>query len=328
MKAIVYLPLFTSLLLVGWYLFAPASDPQPAPAAAVFSGDRPLANPLPGDLSTRSTLPSAAPEQWPSSVRGTDVDGQLEVDARGNLVITSQIRHLFDYFLSLIGEEDAHTSEQRIRHYLAEQLKPPAQEQALALLDNYLAYQQQLTELESRFPVSETLDDLLAREQAVQQLRARRFSREAHEAFFAGEEIYNNFTLERLNIARDELLDEQQKALAVEALRENLPQEMQQLLVPQIQQELNQQTLALREAGADDQSIRELRLGMLGPDATERLESLDQQRAHWRQRVDAFEQEREMILAQPGLAEADRQAAVNALLDEQFTAAERLRLHN
>lgn len=327
MKLIIYLPLLTSALLLGWYLFSDGEASAPAAAPAVAAQDK--------RINTRATLPPPiAPArltpaaQEPTSLRGTQVDGELLVDARGNLVLTSQVRHLFDYFLSLIGEESSQQARQRIRDHLTAQLDEPARGQALELLETYLDYQYQLVDLEARFPVAERLEDLLAREQAVQQLRARLFSREAHEAFFAGEEIYNNFTLERLTIQQDPSLSDREKGLAIEALRENLPEEMQQLLVPQIHNDLREQTLALRAAGADEGRIRQLRMGMLGPEATERLEELDRSRAEWRERVAAFQQERERILSQPGLAESDRRAAVNALLEEQFTANERLRLIN
>lgn len=327
MKLIIYLPLLTSALLLGWYLFSDGEASAPAAAPAVAAQDK--------RINTRATLPPPiAPArltpaaQEPTSLRGTEVDGELLVDARGNLVLTSQVRHLFDYFLSLIGEESSQQARQRIRDHLTAQLDEPARSQALELLETYLDYQYQLVDLEARFPVAERLEDLLAREQAVQQLRARLFSREAHEAFFAGEEIYNNFTLERLTIQQDPSLSDREKGLAIEALRENLPEEMQQLLVPQIHNDLREQTLALRAAGADEGRIRQLRMGMLGPEATERLEELDRSRAEWRERVAAFQQERERILSQPGLAESDRRAAVNALLEEQFTANERLRLIN
>ena len=327
MKLIINLPLLTSALLLGWYLFSDGEASAPAAAPAVAAQDK--------RINTRATLPPPiAPArltpaaQEPTSLRGTEVDGELLVDARGDLVLTSQVRHLFDYFLSLICEESSQQARQRIRDHLTAQLDEPARSQALELLETYLDYQYQLVDLEARFPVAEHLEDLLAREQAVQQLRARLFSREAHEAFFAGEEIYNNFTLERLTIQQDPSLSDREKGLAIEALRENLPEEMQQLLVPQIHNDLREQTLALRAAGADEGRIRQLRMGMLGPEATERLEELDRSRAEWRERVEAFQQERERILSQPGLADNDRRAAVNALLEEQFTANERLRLIN
>lgn len=327
MKFIIYLPLLTSALLLGWYLSSGNEAPTPAPAPAVTAQDSRISAPpsLPPPIAPARLTPAA---QEPTSLRGTEVDGELLVDARGNLVLTSQVRHLFDYFLSLIGEESSQQARQRIRDHLTAQLDEPARSQALELLETYLDYQYQLVDLEARFPVAERLEDLLAREQAVQQLRARLFSREAHEAFFAGEEIYNNFTLERLTIQQDPSLSDREKGLAIEALRENLPEEMQQLLVPQIHNDLREQTLALRAAGADEGRIRQLRMGMLGPEATERLEELDRSRAEWRERVAAFQQERERILSQPGLAESDRRAAVNALLEEQFTANERLRLIN
>lgn len=41
----------------------------------------------------------------PTSFRGTSVDGSFSVDASGNLLITRDIRNLFDYFLSAVGEE-------------------------------------------------------------------------------------------------------------------------------------------------------------------------------------------------------------------------------
>lgn len=324
MKALIYLPLLGSVLLLGWYITTDNSPVTTAPALSNKSVE-PVAPMAQRQQRTDSPKPSLP---LPASVRGTEVDGHLEVDAAGNLLISSQIRHLFDYYLSMVGEENAADTQQRIRDHLAQQLSQPALGQALALLANYLGYQQQLAELESRFPVTESLDDLFAREQAVQRLRATLFDRETHAAFFAGEEIYNNFTLERLAIHRDSSLDEQQKLLATEALRESLPEEMQQLLVPQIHQDLRQQTQALLAAGADHGEIRQLRMQMLGPEATERLEALDQRRAQWQQRVASFNQEREAILDQPGLADIDRQAAVNALLEEQFTETERLRLVN
>lgn len=40
----------------------------------------------------------------PTSFRGTSVDGSFSVDASGNLLITRDIRNLFDYFLSAVGE--------------------------------------------------------------------------------------------------------------------------------------------------------------------------------------------------------------------------------
>ena len=164
------------------------------------------------------------------------------------------------------------------------------------------------------------------REQAVQNLRASIFSPEAHQAFFAQEEAYNQFTLQRLAIRHDQLLNEQQKAEAMDRLRATLPEDMQEMLVPQLRAELRQQTAALQAQGAAPEQIRQLRLQLVGAEATARLEALDQRRQQWQQRLDAYRQEKARIEANSGLSEEDRQAAIASLAEERFDERERLRL--
>jgi len=323
MKLIIYLPLLAGALLLGWQLLAEdpliASDKTLTTAAPTAT-----TAPLPQGLITESNKSAAQP--MPSSLRGTEVDGQLQVDAHGNLVISDQLRHLFDYYLSAAGEERPEQTQERVRQQLTRQLQEPARGQALAIFQQYLDYLQAVAALEQDFPVLDDLDALWAREEAVQRLRASLFSAEVHQAFFTSEEVYNRFTLERLAINRNPDLTPSQRADDIEALRENLPSEMQQLLVPQLHQELRRQTQALNAGNADPQALRELRLNLVGTEATARLETLDQQRADWQQRVERFNRERTSILQQPGLAEQDKQAAIEALLQQGFAPNERLRL--
>ena len=327
MKAVIYAPLLISAALLGWYFFGPADEPTvPAPRV-----ERP-ADPQQADqavlpvISNAIHQPATAPGPAPASLRDTAVDGMLEVDHQGNLLITDQIRHVFDYFFTTVGEESVDSAIARIRHYLASQLPEPAQGQALDLLERYIEYKEELVALEERFPVVADLDDLRAREDAVQRLRAGLFSAEAHAAFFASEEVYNNFTLERLAILQDDGLSAEDKAERVEALRNDLPGAMQDLLVPQIHQQLSQQTRSLQEEGASPEQIQQLRLSLVGPEATGRLEALDRQRQQWQQRLEQFNHEREAILQHPGLADDDKQQAIDSLLQEQFEPNERLRV--
>lgn len=322
MKPLVYAPLLASALLLGWYLLPERETPEPRQAA--------VATPPPASPPTAlpAMLTNQRPEQPPleASQRGTQVDGQLQVDANGNLIVTDQLRHLFDYFLSAVGEISHAQALQRIRQYLQANLRAPALQQAEQLLDSYVEYLQALIELEERFPVVADLDGLHARELAVQRLRASLFDAEAHAAFFAKEELYNGFTLERLAIQHDSQLSAAEKAEQIEALREGLPEELQALLVPQLHSELRQQTSQLQAQGASAEEIRELRMNMVGPEATARLEALDQQRNQWQQRFQRFSEQRQQILRQSGLAESDRLAEVEQLLHSQFNDSERLRV--
>lgn len=299
---------------------------------------QPTAQPLPGQMTvpaaallapvepTPAAAESAALSSLPPSFAGTAVDGQFRLDDAGNLLISMDIRRIFDYFLSAYGEERIQTSIARLQAYIRSQLDEPAEGQALALLEQYLDYKRQLIQLEKDLPQMASLEAMRQREQAVQNLRASIFSPEAHQAFFAQEEAYNQFTLQRLAIRHDPALNEQQKAEAMDRLRATLPEDMQEMLVPQLQAELRQQTAALQAQGAAPEQIRQLRLQLVGAEATARLEALDQRRQQWQQRLDAYRQEKARIEANSGLSEEDRQAAIASLAEERFDERERLRL--
>lgn len=324
MKALIYLPFAAAALLVGWQVLAPqdhvTTQRAPVPEAASAA---PTSQPM-RQMTHRLGLSS--PTDGIDSLRETEVDGTLEVDAQGNLVISEQLRYLFDYFFTAVGEISFDEAAERIRIYLASQLQEPALAQSLALLQNYIDYKTALVELERSFPVVADIAAIRAREDEVQRLRARLFSPEAHAAFFAAEEVYNHFTLERLAILQNPNLDDGDKAAMIENLRQSLPDDVQDLLIPQIHQELTVQTEQLLEQGADPRAVRELRLSLVGPEATGRLEDLDQERQQWQQRLDDFSTEREAILNYQGLAEDDKQAAIDELLQARFNSNEQVRV--
>lgn len=303
--------------------------PTPQPTAQSLPGQMTVpatAAPLAPVEATPAAAESAALSSLPPSFAGTAVDGQFRLDDAGNLLISMDIRRIFDYFLSAYGEERIQTSIARLQAYIRSQLDEPAESQALALLEQYLDYKRHLIQLEKDLPQMASLESMRQREQAVQNLRASIFSPEAHQALFAQEEAYNQFTLQRLAIRHDQSLNEQQKAEAMDRLRATLPEDMQEMLVPQLQAELRQQTAALQAQGAAPEQIRQLRLQLVGAEATARLEALDQRRQQWQQRLDAYRQEKARIEANSGLSEEDRQAAIASLAEERFDERERLRL--
>lgn len=327
-KIILLLPvLFTACVAITLYL-EPASptpartfagSPETTPASRL-----PATQPHVGTSSAVAS-PSSA-KQLPASFSGTQVDGVFQVDEQGNLRITRDIVQIFDYFLSAIGEETLAQSIERLQAHIRNQLPAPAEAQALALLEQYLDYKRQLVLLERDLPQLPSLDALKQRELAVQALRARLFSSEAHQAFFAAEESYNLFTLERLAIQRDDSLDANAKGEALDRLRDGLPEELQASVLPQLHSELRSQTSALQAAGGSAAQVQALRQQLVGNQAASRLQALDQQRQSWKQRLQRFQQEKSAIDNHPGLSPADKQAAIQHLAQEQFDERERLRL--
>ncbi|WP_330115315.1 lipase secretion chaperone [Pseudomonas sp. JS3066] len=295
----------------------PAHAMSAAPASSPVTTSQALPSPLAGAISTTPQLGSLA---------GTEVDGRFHLDAAGNLLITEDIRRIFDYFLSTQGEESLVSSIQRLRSHITGQLEAPARGQALALLDQYLDYKRQLVQLERDLPLLADITALRHREAAVQALRARIFSVDVHQAFFATEEAYNAFTLQRLAIQRDTGMEPAAKAAAIDQLRAALPEEMQTLAASQLQAELRAQVGALQAAGGSPEQVRQLRQQLVGAEATARLENLDQQRLQWQQRLQAYLKEKGRIEASEGLSQSDKTAAINRLEEEGFNPQERLRL--
>src|SRR5690606_35982898 len=106
-----------------------ASSPPGSPPRTALQSRAPVA------ASPDKTVPAL---QMPASLRGTEVDGVFQVDQAGNLLITEDLRRIFDYFLSSIGEESVQQSIARLRAYIGSQLEEPAASQALAILNQYL----------------------------------------------------------------------------------------------------------------------------------------------------------------------------------------------
>lgn len=308
-------------------LAPPAHEPLPASSATTAPAHA-AQPPAPAPLTVVSDATArqlARLGELPRSFNGTRIDGRLQQDAAGNLIIDGDVRRLFDYFLSAIGAEPLTHSVQRLRQYIDAQLPEPAQTQAQNLLDQYLDYKRELLALDSAAR-PHSLPALRERLAAVQALRARIFSQTAHQALFANEEAYDRFTLERLAIQLEPGLDANAKGAALDRLHAALPAELQDALVPQLQTQLRQQTAALQARGGDATQLRQLRQQLVGNAATERLEALDRQRQAWQQRLAEFEQEKSRIERSQGLGEADKQAAIERLAEQRFDSSERLRL--
>ncbi|MDX1561004.1 MAG: lipase chaperone, partial [Marinobacter sp.] len=149
-----------SALLAGsglWYGLAGTAQTEADTAASVSmqsatSGEAPTRPPESGaKLATDKPMPapkqfttpeSLGPHPFAASLSGTEIDGALTADGNGELVINLEVRDFFDYFLSTVGEVSPETAIQQIEAMARNHLPEPASTQALALLDEYLAYKQ------------------------------------------------------------------------------------------------------------------------------------------------------------------------------------------
>ncbi len=323
----------------GVFLVLGAPDDTPdAPAAQAAAS-----NEIPARAANTATAPGAAvpasgddtsggAAARPLPLAGTRVDGRLSTDADGNLVIDRDLRRVFDYFLVATAAEPYAQSAARLQAYLAERLPEPAAGQAAAVLEQYLQYKARLFEMESRAlqdpgSVSGDPEHLARHLETLARVRREVLTPEVVTAFFAEEEAYDRYILQRYRILADTRLTDAQKAEQLVILKAALPAELQDSLArTHGSQTLSERTRVLRQNGADAAEIRRLRLAAVGAEGTERLESLDRQREAWETRLARYHAEKAQLLAADGLAETDRAAALDALLARHFSAREQLRV--
>jgi lipase chaperone LimK len=308
------------------YWLAPAADT--AAEAEAANGARA------GSDGSSTHVPPASfttgTESLPGSLQGTEVDGELEVDAAGRLKIGNGIRRVFDYFLSAIGEEPLESILARIRAYLRHKLPAGAAAEAERLLDSYIAYKRALEAIPQAQPQSGgqmDLDALRRQMQQVQALRRQFFTPEVATAFFGDEDVYDRYTLARLDVMQNRHLSPAQRAAQLAALEDMLPPPMQASIkaINQVQN-LDALTADWKQRGGTPAELRQIRENLVGAEAADRLESLDRENADWDRRMGAWLGERAALVANTSVSEQDRERQLEEKRRSRFSAEELTRV--
>lgn len=330
-------PLTVCLLLItaGVALVARLLSPDAAAPGGRPALTEPLIEaPAPPELSPeRLKAPSALvggrvapelPEALPPSLLGTAVpDGWARTDRLGNLIPTAELRALFEYFLSALGEETLPQLVARIESAL-DTLPEPARSQARSILGAYLDYKLAVSELEQSYGEAAATDigEMQRRMAEVHGLRRTWLDAETVEAFFADEEANDRFQLELRRIAADDSLSADQRR---EARREA------ERLLPRPLREAREQTRrfsdyqrARQELADDPEALKAWREQAFGAEAAERLARVEQEQKAWDRRWQAYAEERDR-LARSGLAGPELAEALDRLRGRHFNDTERIR---
>jgi lipase chaperone LimK len=268
-------------------------------------------------------------EQLPASLRDTEVDGGFELDANGNLIISHRIRQLFDYFLSAQGEEPLPRLLQRIRAYIHHTLSGEAALAAEKLLDDYVGYMNEVATLDAPAQPGQPIDPSMVaiHKEQLYALRASLFDAEAHEAFFAEEEAYDRYTIERLALLQDDSLTSEERARQLAALQQTLPPSLQASLHELNQyQDLRAVTEQWQQQDGNPATLRQIRESLVGAEAADRLQQLDAERSEWDSRMNQWLNTRAALLANTSLSEQDRTSQIDTLRNRYFSEQEQLRV--
>lgn len=264
-----------------------------------------------------------------ATLQGTRIHGNLRVDEQGNLIIDNDIKKLLHYYLNVEGEISREDLINLLRKGIADYLPQPAEDQALEILTQYLAYQNALQEQINQGAYPLKSDGIAGYRQAFElrnQLRVQYLGAEVASAFFAEEEAYDLYTVTRLELAKNASLTDAERTAQLSVLEEQLPE--QYLNVRKKQQNrvaINEEINTLRENDASIYELQDTWTQHYGTEAAQRLVTLEVKRQEWDNRYNAYSQQRQS-LQEMDLNEDVFESQINALQESLFTEAERKRI--
>lgn len=275
-----------------------------------------------GPLLPRQAAPGGA-RPLASSLQGTEIDGWLGVDDDGHLVVTPGARWFFDYFLSATGEESALQIRSRIVGEIERRLPAAGAQEAIALLDHYLAYRERVRGMQDSGPPR----DLGQRLRQLHEIRLDVFGQANAAALFGEEEQVEAIDIQRREVLSDKTLPPEERQRRLDEMENQLPEGIRQARGESMAAvRLMQDEQKLRDAGGSAEDIRALREQHFGSEAADRLAALDAERAGWQQRLDDYRRARQSIEDDASLTADERARQIDALLAENFTEPERLRV--
>ncbi|EAQ55597.1 lipase secretion chaperone [Vibrio sp. MED222] len=190
-----------------------------------------------------------------------------------------------------------------------------------ALFANYLEYKSALTSLDVQFDTNSiSAEDLRALNQALLDLQAQFFSESEISILFTHDNRMREIALEKL-LLKQEGLDELEYQQRLESYLSEQPDYVQtshqnQVLLPQLSS----------SEGLDEQGKYLKRSELVGEEATQRLEALDQQRADFDGALEIYFVERNDILNDSELSEIEQQETIAQLRTTHFQPEQRRRV--
>lgn len=267
---------------------------------------------------------TSVPANLPASLAGTrQPSGWARTDRHGNLVPSIQLRQLFEYYLSALGEETLAQLVWRIEQAL-EQLDAPARSQAQAILANYLDYKLALGELETSYGGTSNMgpQEMQRRMAEIQALRRTWLDADTAGAFFDADEAIDRFQLEQLRLSHDDSLSEEEKTQRLTEAEAALPGPIRNARRETRRFEDYERA---RQALADDpQALAAWREERFDREAAGRLAEAEDRQKDWQKRWQAYSRERQALMSS-GLAVPERHEAITELRDRYFEGPEKIR---
>lgn len=279
----------------------------------------PVAPGVPFVRSMDGTVPDGSVRLLPSSP-GAQAGGALAL---------GELKRMFDYYLSAVGEQTIAAITQKIHLELERTLPADQVPQAKRLLGLYIEFKTALIDLERKPALNgQGVQAIRNRMLAMQDLRARFFNAEETQAMFGFDDAYDMDAVARLEISQNPNLSAKQKQDQLAALDAAMPEDLRRERdAPRVILRVEEKVAEMRAKGATDDEIYRMRSKEFTPEAAARLADLDREEADWKRRIANYLGERSQLLKTLANApESELQMALMRLQQSQFSEEERRRL--
>lgn len=260
--------------------------------------------------------------------RFSSIDGSIKVDSDNILIIDQDLRHWLDFYLSAIGEVNLQQIIAMMQQEI-DKLPNPGRDQAHTIMDQYLAYKQELGEYDKRellaVDSNNNIEQLSNRLDWQMRLRRRYLADDVVESFWHNDEVIDNYALEKLVIRNSDISDTDKEAQLL-ALEKSLPDSLASFKKElYVASNLLEKEKELSQSD-DPTELRNLRIQEVGIEATDRLEAIDKTQNTWRLKVLSYRDEKQRLSAIEGMSTIDKENILAQYREDNFADNERLRL--
>ena len=261
------------------------------------------------------------------SQQDTQINCQIRADASNRLIVNEQTKDCFEYFITQYGEKTIEQIKADFLSYTKISYKEPVLSQLNNLWTRYIDYRSKLGDLPAPTADKESAKYYQQILVNTQNLRKKFFSNYEIQGLFGTQDTYDQYTVDRLEIMDNQKLSTAEKAQKLKELFEQLPEDWKENLKQLNQlEDLRKLTAEIKARGGSAEELRQMRTNLVGPEATQRLETLDVQRSDWKGKVNQYLAARDNIL-KSNLSDSAKQRAVEQLKAQQFAnQQEQLRL--
>jgi lipase chaperone LimK len=274
------------------------------------------------DVNSVSSINSSRIEQPDAMNVAVDIDGHVPATADNpnnkDAWQTEELRALLDFYVAYYEE-----GEQKMWQEFNQYCHPLTYCFELTnLFKRYLEYKTQLQDLDTeRLELASEFEDRLDK---LDWLRYKLFSSLEISLLFDNEEVWDRHAINRLRINQDASLNKQQKAQLISQQLEQLPEHMQQAVVPT--QQLRKVNQIIRRTALSSSDEYNQLAAEFGDDAAQRLVAVNQSQNTWMHKIQLFQQRNSVLKQQFDQDSTDYRRAVTQLKQQMFEANEQKRL--